>query len=459
MRRCGGKRCKHRIVLGIGVFGICCFPASLAADSMTGVVRNLTNGRPAAGDDVFLIGAAQDAQEQAHARTDAQGAFTLELHHPGKPHLVRVVHQGVNYDRQLSSADAIAIDVADATTKVKGITGGIEIIRVGSHGSLLHVSDMVEIKNVSNPPATQASERTFEVYLPGDAKIDSVLAAGPENIGTMISAMPVRGEPGHYSVDFPLRPGATKFAFNYDLPYDGRATFRPQNMYPLQQLAVMIPPTMTFASRSSAFQMLSVGNNRYKVEAAEQLKAGQGPEFELSGAGILPPIQEAQVQASPKVPNVALTAPAQTTSAGFEAHAQGGNFSVSGSSPVARFSAQSLRVQRWVLGAGALSILGTFGLLVLHRKHSRYAKTQVLVGASQVQETSAGLVDALKEGLFQLESDWLQGADPKEEYTSVKQALNGTIEWAIARAGARRGATTKLSPNQNSAESVLTFFK
>jgi hypothetical protein len=44
-------------------------------------------------------------------------------------------------------------------------------------------------------------------------------------------------------------------------------------------------------------------------------------------------------------------------------------------------------------------------------------------------------VEALKEGLFLLESDRLQGAIPKGEYASVKQALEGTIEWALARTG------------------------
>jgi len=70
---------------------------------------------------------------------------------------------------------------------------------------LLHVSDMVEIKNESSPPLTEAGERTFEVYLPANAKIDSVLAAGPGEMGVMISAVPVPDEPGHYAVNFPLR--------------------------------------------------------------------------------------------------------------------------------------------------------------------------------------------------------------------------------------------------------------
>jgi hypothetical protein len=39
---------------------------------------------------------------------------------------------------------------------VTAISGGIEIIRAGTQGNLLHVSDMVEIKNDSNPPMTRS---------------------------------------------------------------------------------------------------------------------------------------------------------------------------------------------------------------------------------------------------------------------------------------------------------------
>src|SRR5207249_12104745 len=136
------------------------------------------------------------------------------------------------------------------------ITGGIEILRTGTNGDLLHVSDLVEITNVSSPPLTQVGEHTFEVYLPASAKIDSVMAAGPEDMGMMISVTPVPGQPGHCAVNFPLRPGATKFAFNYDLPYDGHVAFHPKFAFPVQQLAVMIPPTMNFSFRSPAFKIL-----------------------------------------------------------------------------------------------------------------------------------------------------------------------------------------------------------
>jgi hypothetical protein len=271
-----------------------CSTAALGANIITGSVRNQTRGEPAIGDEVLLLRPVLDrgTQEEAHAKTDAHGAFTFNARFPDQPYLVRVVHQGVPYDQRAFAGDAINIQVFDVAPQVSRVTGTIEILRAGTKGNLLHVSDMVEIKNESFPPLTQANEHTFEAYLPSNAKLDSVLAAAPGKIATIISAAAVPGEAGHYTVSFPLQPGATKFAFNYDLPYRGHAAFQTMHPYPLQQFAVMIPRTMKFSSRSSAFETLATGNTDYQVRVITPVKAGKGPPFELSGAGTLPSVPE-----------------------------------------------------------------------------------------------------------------------------------------------------------------------
>lgn len=447
IRKCGKISLTIGVILGAGILAYCS-TATSAANTVTGIVRNQTSGQPAAGDEVVLLGVGPNAHEEARVKSDSQGVFTLELHESGKPHLVRVIHQGVNYDRRVSGTNAISIDIADAAAKVKAINGGIEIIRAGTQGSQLHVSEMVEIKNNSSPPMTEASERTLEVYLPVHAKIDSVLAAGPEDIGVTISAMPVQGEPGRYTVNFPLRPGSTKFAFNYDLPYDGRAIFRTKNMYPLQQLAVMIPPTMTFASRSAAFQILPVGNSRYRVEAAEQVKAGEGPEFEISGVGALPSMQ-AQVHSPLGTPAASPVAPSVSTETNAKLQAQSSK--ALGSVPVVQSSALSSRVQLRALSTGGIVLLATCVILVW-RRHRPLANspTAAVQGSEQIEGTRASLIEALKDGLYQLETDRAQGSIPEDEYASARQALERTIQWALTRTAARiETARRELSPDES----------
>jgi hypothetical protein len=78
-------------------------------------------------------------------------------------------------------------------------------------------------------------------------------------------------------------------------------------------LAVMIPPTMKFSSRSPAFEILATGNMDYQVHAANQLKAGDGPGFEVYGTGAPPPLgDQSRLQARSQHPaprNPAASAP------------------------------------------------------------------------------------------------------------------------------------------------------
>jgi hypothetical protein len=415
------------MLLSLGLVAGC--SAALAAQTITGAVRNQTRDRAAAGDEVILLRLDQGMQEEARTRTDDRGAFTINVHLPDKLHLVRVMHQGVNYDQRASVGEAITVAVFDAAAKVQGVTGSIEIIRTGTNANLLHVSDMIEIRNDSSPPLTQAGAHTFEVYLPAQAKIDSVLAASSEKIGVLISAAPVPGEPGHYTVNFPLRPGATKFAFNYDIPYDGHAAFRPRLVYPLQQLAVMIPPTMKFSATSPAFQILATGDSSYQVQAANRLKAGYGPTFEVSGLGAMAPLQ-----ARPKAPTQSPTTSASSPAAAGPASA---------GSPVpprttlnrteGSDSLPPSPSQWWIFGTATVAGLGVCGFLIWRTRHRVASeKKAVPVGARQPSPSPTSLIDALKDELFRLETDRLSGAISREEYDAAKRVLEGTVQRATA---------------------------
>jgi hypothetical protein len=420
------------MILGLGLVAGCT-AAALAGDTITGVARNQTRGQLAAGDEVILLRLDQGMHEEARTKTDVRGSFTLKVQHPDKLHLVRVVHQGVNYDQRASTSDAVSIDVFDAATNVQGVTGSIEIIRTGTSGNLLHISDMVEIKNESSPPLTQASERTFEVYLPAQAKIDSVLAASSEKIGVLISATPVPGEAGHYAVNFPLRPGSTRFAFNYSIPYDGHAIFRPRLAYPLRQLAVMIPPTMNFTPRSPGFQILATGDSSYQVEVADDLKAGEAPSFEVSGAGAIPPIR-ARAQSRRQSQGSALPSSAFPAS-GRPDQRNRGTSDLSGASTAA-FSLSPL--QWWILASAAVLVLGPCGFSIWRTR--RRIGSRIRPQARQSAPPPISLIETLKEELLELETGRLDGSISGEQYDTAKRALEGTIKRALARGAAKSQA-------------------
>ena len=151
--------------------------------------------------------------------------------------------------------------------------------------------------------------------------------------------------------------------------------FRSRNEYPLQELAVMFPPTMQFTSRSAAFQVLRAGNNHYQVEAASPVKAGEGPAFEISGGGALPPLQ---AQPSRKPPVAALFTPGLSSPTSFGAQIQAQSAGTLGAVPVSELSLSS-RLQWWTLGACSVLLLGVCGFVLWSRqRRSANAPTTAL---------------------------------------------------------------------------------
>ena len=96
-----------------------------AADTITGTVHNQTTGQPAAGDDVVLLKLADrmQEQEQARSKTDRQGVFTFNETDAKTVYVVRVFHQGVNYDRNVTGVNPLEVKVFDAVSKIAGLSG------------------------------------------------------------------------------------------------------------------------------------------------------------------------------------------------------------------------------------------------------------------------------------------------------------------------------------------------
>lgn len=401
---------------------------ALAANSITGAVRNQSRGASAVGDEVILIRIQGRPHEEARTKTDQSGAFLFNVQHPDEPYLVRVLHENVDYDEHANAGNKLVVQVFDASPRVIGVAGTIEILRVETRGNLLHVSDLCEVVNSSNPPLTLAGDRTFDVYLPANALIDSVVAAGPDKTAAMISATRLSDELGHYSVNFPLRPGATKFAFNYKLPYNGRAAFRTRHAYPLQQFAVMIPREMKFAS-SPSLETLATGNGIYEVRAANQLKPGEGPAFEISGSGALPAIRN-----EPATQVHAQLDAAQNS--GIRNLTSSVNHDPSSLPQINPQLASTASVPPFVW-TGVTGVLLLLCVLVVARfRRRRDVAAPKTHNERSVQPTSAFL-RGLREELLQLEADRKQGTISAQEYASAKHAIDETLNRAVARSHAR----------------------
>jgi hypothetical protein len=281
---------------------VCCSYAlsACAADSINGTVRNQTTGKPAAGDEVILLRLQNGMEEEDRTRTDAQGAFSLNLSAADVPHIVRVLHQRVNYDQTVSGKAPLELAVYDAVPRIPDLQGTLGIAQVESDGQMLKVTEMYSITNGSVPPVTQSRPRNFEIAIAPKATLDSLVVKKGGGVWVNLVPVPIKGQPGHYAVDFPIRPGETLFKFVYHLPGAGPAKLQVKLPYPVKNFAVMHPPSMTFKSSSAqAFTSPGMAQGLRVEQAAGKPVVRNVPEFEISGIGLVAPAQAAS--ASPAI--------------------------------------------------------------------------------------------------------------------------------------------------------------
>lgn len=398
-----------------------------AAATLTGTVTNGTTGKPSAGDDVALLELSQGMNEAGSTKTDAQGRFSFKIENEDSPHLVRINHQDVNYFAKGGpippGTTSVTIEVYDVAKKVPGIALTVAMMRLQAEASSLQVVELYAVKNASSPPKTQMSDRAFEIVLPEGAQIDASLAAGPG--GQPVSSAPVpTGEKNRYAFVFPLRPGETRFQLSYHLPYSGKATFQPKLLYPAEHLVVMLPKSMQFTPNSAAsFQPMGEEQGA-DVRVATGIKQEQNLGFSISGTGLIQEAQEAGAEA-------------QSSGGGVARGRPGGGLGAPEETP------DPLHQYRWYIlgGLGAALALGAFYVVTRPPAATVAAAPsadfQVPADAAQrpPQSTasSAELLDALKEELFQLKVDRHQGRISQEEYEKSKAALDHTIARATAR--------------------------
>src|SRR5262245_28168214 len=123
------------------LFACCLYAASaLASGTITGKVRNQTTNTVAVGDEVVLLRLGIGMKEEARTRTDAKGAFAFQATSDAR-RIVRVLHQGVNYDL-VATSSPLEVPVFDAVSKIPGLSGDMGIVRVETEGEMLKVTEM-----------------------------------------------------------------------------------------------------------------------------------------------------------------------------------------------------------------------------------------------------------------------------------------------------------------------------
>jgi hypothetical protein len=393
------------------------FTASASAVTITGTVTNGTTNTPAAGDAVVLIALDQSMREIARTRTDAQGHYSIDAPDPGM-HLIRIDHQGAAYFQPAPpNTPSVNAQVYDVAAVVAGVSTVADVMRVETDAQGLRVTQSFFIKNDSSPPRTQFSSHSFDFYLPPDSQIEGSAAMAPGGMPVQSSPVPL-GDKGHYAFLFPLRPGVTQFQLSYHLPYSGSLAFDQRFATATDSFVVMMPKSMSFQPGAGvSFQSLNETPG-----ALTMLARGGGPSrsfgFTVSGSGAMPRDTQAESQASD-----AAGAGGGGGSAAANDTRPGGGLGVPIDTPDPLD-----KYKWWILGAITLVFAVGAGFLL-----SRPGDASAVEAPVAPVVTGGSLLAALKDELFTLETDHLEGKLSDAEYEQQKQALELVLRRALAR--------------------------
>ena len=278
-----------KVHYSIAGLAICLGVNALAAPAtLKGKVENLTTGKPAAGDSVVLMSVDKTLTEVARGKTDPAGGFQFAAADSKASHLVRVLHQGVAYDKVApAGASSVDLQVLDVARELEGVSVTWDVQRLQSDGDTLQVIEEISVRNASNPPRTLLNERPVEFLLPAEAVVSGgkiqISGAQPFVRKPMATA-----EKGRYYFPFALPPGESRFAVAYRLPYRGEAVIEPHVLYSLEQFVVAVPKSMKFEEETPGTFHPIVNETWANVQQAVAVMPGQALAFRISGTGALP---------------------------------------------------------------------------------------------------------------------------------------------------------------------------
>jgi hypothetical protein len=224
---------------------------------------------------------------------------------------------------------------------------------------------------------------------------------------------------------FPIRPGETKFQISYHTNYSGSFDFKPQILTKTDDVVEMLPKQMQFKGDQTDFS--SGGEEKgLNIYVAHNVAAGKQLAYSISGTGEIP--REAQADGENGGAQSASNAPDNRPGGGLGRPEE---------------SPDALHAYKWWILGGLAAALVVGAIVVINQKPrgATPAPGAAVLSTPSGRASVAGssisnrnlLLEAMKEELFQLETDRLQGKISETEYQQAKAALDLTMKRALNR--------------------------
>jgi hypothetical protein len=223
-----GDRVVRRLPALLFLFG-----SSISA-AVTGSVLNQTTGKPQANATVTLYklgGAGMESIESVKAGAD--GKFVINQPVEG-PHLIQTAWDGVTYNHMLSPGSAtsgVSLEVYDSAPRLNADA------KVATHMVLLepgadrmNVSESIVYQNNGKVTFNDPEGGTLRFYVASANGRIGVRATAPQGMPVERAAEKTSAA-GVYKVDFPVKPGETRFDLTYSVPLTTPGTYAGKTLH------------------------------------------------------------------------------------------------------------------------------------------------------------------------------------------------------------------------------------
>ena len=266
----------------------------LALLTIDGTVVNKTTGQPVSGASVSLVKAsAQGMKPAGNATTDATGKFNIEGTAEGIA-MLQVTFEGVNYNKLLEPGtppSGVEIAVFSTSKKLALAKATQHMILIEPVPGELRVRETIIYENPTQNTLADPGNGSIRFFLPpmsgGKAKIDA--SSGSRGMPLKRAAKPT-GEANIYTVDFPLKPGETRFDITWTAPFAAPGELNTRILHQ-GQVRVIVPRGVTVKADELTFLTTEPRT------MATVFTAKNGPlKLSIEGAGTLantaPPSEE-----------------------------------------------------------------------------------------------------------------------------------------------------------------------
>lgn len=258
-------------------------PAFAAVD---GVIVNGTTGQPEPNTVVMLIQPTQAGmQTLGSTKSDAQGKFSFDNNDASGPRLIQAIFQGVQYNKMVPPgmpSTGVQIPVFASTNKPGTAKETQHFIVLQPGEKEMTVSEGLLYVGDAKLTYYDPVKGSVRFYVPPEAKGPIGVTVNPAG-GMPIPRPALKTEsPNIYKIDYPVRPGETRFDLNYTVPTTSPMIFTDQLLHADAASNLVVPNGVTVKSDE-----LELAGTEPKTQASIYRIKSASFKVEVNGTGIL----------------------------------------------------------------------------------------------------------------------------------------------------------------------------